>query len=163
MSIEGTPCGSRSTPEWPHNHDNARQCIRQGFLHLPTYRCSFSCIAKSLTPSTRHTNATAEHAKHAFRSKRSDCVARCVQPEPPPPPPIRDLPGFRRRLAWSEKSDDEPHPQDVRLIIWELLIGQEHENDVLHLQRVDGILRHRRCSSEDHDMLPFRHSCWGVF
>jgi hypothetical protein len=78
------------------------------------------------------------------------------------------LPEFRRELT---TSTDEVHPQEqsllvsrlpveVRLIIWELTIGREHNNDVLHLQPVDGTLRHCRCFEPDSTALGFRHYCW---
>ena len=93
------------------------------------------------------------------------------RPVTPPEQPLRTLIGTRRRLTDPSIEEHHFHPQrqsallsripiELRLIIWEYAIGPEHENDVLHLEPADGILRYCRCYEKDHTKLPFRHLCW---
>lgn len=51
-------------------------------------------------------------------------------------------------------------PVGLRLLIWEHAIGRENANDILHLEPVDGTLRHCRCHESDLSKVPLRHVCW---
>ncbi|SMR45609.1 unnamed protein product [Zymoseptoria tritici ST99CH_1E4] len=81
----------------------------------------------------------------ASKPRTRGCVAYSAQPEVLPPVLIRDLPSSRRRLTISDTPEDERHlqeqsllltrlPIDIRVLIWELVIGPEHD-EVLHLSR----------------------------
>ncbi|KXT10261.1 hypothetical protein AC579_6613 [Pseudocercospora musae] len=51
-------------------------------------------------------------------------------------------------------------PVELRVVIWEYVLGPEDENDVLHLDLAEGRLWHCRCFDQDRIKLGFRHSCW---
>lgn len=52
-------------------------------------------------------------------------------------------------------------PVDVRLVIWEFVLGSEAPYNTIHLETVDGNLRSRRCFEDAADeKLGFRHECW---
>ncbi|EGP89674.1 uncharacterized protein MYCGRDRAFT_90331 [Zymoseptoria tritici IPO323] len=81
----------------------------------------------------------------ASKPRTRGCVAYSAQPEVLPPVLIRDLPSSRRRSTISDTPEDERHlqeqsllltrlPIDIRVLIWELVIGPEHD-EVLHLSR----------------------------
>ncbi|SMR45606.1 unnamed protein product [Zymoseptoria tritici ST99CH_1E4] len=101
-----------------------------------------------------------------------DCagIAEATSSQRPisPEPPVRELPELRRQLT---NLADDSHsqeqsllitrlPVDVRLIIWEFAMGREFEDDILHLQPVEGILRHCRCFVADRTDLSITHICW---
>ncbi|KXS99433.1 hypothetical protein AC578_8141 [Pseudocercospora eumusae] len=51
-------------------------------------------------------------------------------------------------------------PVELRVVIWEYVLGPKDENDVLHLDLADGTLWHCRCFDQDRIKLGFRHFCW---
>ena len=92
---------------------------------------------------------------------------------PPPEPSLRPLQQPRIRLPVSitnasiDPANSQAHsllltriPVELRLLIWEYTIGSADSNDVLHLEPVDGTLRHCRCHESDFSKLGFRHVCW---
>lgn len=97
---------------------------------------------------------------------------RSKPPPPPPEPPLRPLPVERARRL----SDVEGiHPQlqsalivripvEIRLLIWEHLLGRETDEDVLHLDLVNGSLGYARCCEpKPCCKLGHDHHCWGAF
>jgi len=51
-------------------------------------------------------------------------------------------------------------PAEIRLIIWEHVIGRKSDRDVLHVESVEGTLRYNRCWEQDNrDRLGFKHLC----
>lgn len=84
-------------------------------------------------------------------------------------PPIRPLPSPRpRRLTGVNIKHDQHQslliarlPAEVRVLIWEDVVGGEDDSDVLHLELADGILRHNRCYQRERQSLPcYQHDCW---
>ena len=82
--------------------------------------------------------------------------------------PLRPLPSCRPRRLTSV--DDTHHqlqsallarlPSEVRVLIWEHVVGRENDRDVLHLELADGILRYNRCYQRESELPDFRHDCW---
>lgn len=88
-----------------------------------------------------------------------------------PEPSTQSLPEHReRRLTASEGTQLQLQsslisriPVEIRLLIWEHLLGREADDDVLHLDLANGNLNYVRCfESKPCDKLGFRHQCWGV-
>ncbi|KAF2722594.1 hypothetical protein K431DRAFT_41689 [Polychaeton citri CBS 116435] len=83
-------------------------------------------------------------------------------------PPLRPLPSCRpRRLTSVEDTHDQLQsaliarlPAEVRVLIWEHVVGSEDDRDVLHLELADGILRHNRCYERESGLPDFQHDCW---
>jgi len=83
-------------------------------------------------------------------------------------PPLRPLPRSRpRRLsnvdgthAQSQSALIARIPVEVRMLIWEHVVGRSHDGDVLHIELADGILRHYRCYEPDSELPVFQHNCW---
>lgn len=109
------------------------------------------------------------------RRKKNEQRASGQRPKglpPPPEPQLRPLPLERaRRLSDVEGSHAQLQsaliariPIEIRLLIWEHLLGRETEDDVLHLDLVDGSLGHVRCyESKPCYKLGHDHHCWGAF
>lgn len=53
-------------------------------------------------------------------------------------------------------------PPEIRVLIWAHVIGRENDQDVLHLNLADGILRYNRCYEPESELPVFQHSCWGA-
>jgi hypothetical protein len=83
-------------------------------------------------------------------------------------PPLRPLPSCRpRRLTGVENTYNQLQsvliarlPAEVRVLIWEHVVGRENDEDVLHLELADGILRYNRCYERESGLPNFRHACW---
>jgi hypothetical protein len=83
-------------------------------------------------------------------------------------PPLRPLPPTRPRAL---TNTPQTHPQlqsaliarlppEIRILIWECVVGPEDARDVLHIEVGDGILRQNRCYQRDSIVLGFQHDCW---
>jgi hypothetical protein len=85
-------------------------------------------------------------------------------------PPLRPLPPTRpRRLTNTSQSHDQLQscliarlPPEIRLLIWEHVVGPKDGRDVLHIEVGDGILRQNRCYEQDSTALGFQHDCWSA-
>jgi hypothetical protein len=85
-------------------------------------------------------------------------------------PPLRPLPPTRpRRLTNTSQSHDQLQscliarlPPEIRLLIWEHVVGPKDSRDVLHIEVGDGILRQNRCYEQDSTALGFQHDCWSA-
>jgi hypothetical protein len=83
-------------------------------------------------------------------------------------PPLRALPSCRpRRLTNVDDTCQQLQsalitrlPAEVRVLIWERVVGSEDDRDVLHLELADGILRHNRCYERRGDLPNCKHDCW---
>jgi hypothetical protein len=83
-------------------------------------------------------------------------------------PPLCPLLSCRpRRLTGVEDTHDQLQsvliarlPAEVRVLIWEHVLGSESDRDVLHLELADGILRHNRCYERESGLPDFQHDCW---
>jgi hypothetical protein len=84
--------------------------------------------------------------------------------------PFRPLPPTRpRRLTNTSQSHDQLQsyliaclPPEIRLLIWEHVVGPKDGRDVLHIEVGDGILRQNRCYEQDSTALGFQHDCWSA-
>jgi hypothetical protein len=85
-------------------------------------------------------------------------------------PPLRPLPPTRPRAL---TNTPQTHPQlqsaliarlppEIRLLIWEHVVGPKDSRDVLHIEVGDGILRQNRCYEQDSTALGFQHACWSA-
>ena len=111
--------------------------------------------------------------RHNRRKDEARASRRRPEPSPPPPePPLRPLPLARsRRLTDAEGSHTQLQsaliaqiPVEIRLVIWEYLLGRETDQDVLHLNVIDGTLGHVRCyESKPCHALGHDHRCWELF
>jgi hypothetical protein len=85
-------------------------------------------------------------------------------------PPLRSLPLTRpRRLTNTSQSHAQLQsgliarlPPEIRILIWEHVVGPEDAKDVLHIEVGDGILRQNRCYQRDSTALGFQHDCWSA-
>lgn len=88
-----------------------------------------------------------------------------------PEPPLRPLPATRPGTPSSGPNLQAQCllltrlPVEIRLLIWELVLGRRYDDDCLHLDARDGILWYRQCWETnllvlDHDRGPTRHVCW---
>lgn len=108
--------------------------------------------------------------KHAFNPHPAT-RARGPSPEPSFRPLLPNGPRRQLTSGGDEPATVSPDPQlqsdfisripvELRLICWEYALGSDPEGDVLHLESVDGILRHCRCFEKDKTKFSFRHICW---
>lgn len=85
-----------------------------------------------------------------------------------PEPALRSLPLTRPSTPSSQATGQHQSPLfvllpvEIRLLIWEHVLGRTHDKDALHLDIRDGILRYRQCYEKDLSKLGFRHTCWGA-
>lgn len=85
-------------------------------------------------------------------------------------PPLRPLPRTRpRRLTNAPDTCDQLQssliarlPAEVRVIIWEYVVGPEDNSEVLHIECADGIVRHNRCYQAQSKKVGFQHDCWSA-
>jgi hypothetical protein len=83
-------------------------------------------------------------------------------------PPLRPLPSCRpRRLTNVGDTHSQLQsvlitrlPAEIRVLIWQHVVGSEDDRDVLHLELADGILRHNRCYEHRSDLPNCKHACW---
>lgn len=83
-------------------------------------------------------------------------------------PSPRPLPTSRpRRLTDAQDADDQRQsaliarlPVEIRVLIWELVVGREDDSDVLHMEKADGVLRYNHCFQRDLDLPGIQHRCW---
>jgi hypothetical protein len=83
-------------------------------------------------------------------------------------PPLRALPSCRpRRLTNVGDTHQQLQsalmtrlPAEIRVLIWEHVVGREDDRDVLHLEPADGILRYNRCYEQWSDLPNCKHDCW---
>jgi hypothetical protein len=82
-------------------------------------------------------------------------------------PPLRSLPPTRPRRLTNTSSHDQLQscliarlPPEIRLLIWEHVVGPKDGRDVLHMEVGDGILRQNRCYQQDSTAQGFQHDCW---
>lgn len=83
-------------------------------------------------------------------------------------PPLRPLPPSRpRRLTDSQNIHSQQQsaliarlPVEIRVLIWEYVVGPENDRDVLHIELADGTLRHNRCYQRETEVPAFQHDCW---
>lgn len=83
-------------------------------------------------------------------------------------PPLRPLPGSRqRRLTNADDTNSQLQshlvaqlPTEIRVQIWRHVVGRENDEDVLHFELADGILRHNRCYQRESTSPGFQHNCW---
>lgn len=83
-------------------------------------------------------------------------------------PPIRPLRTSRPRcLTNTGGTHDQLQscliarlPAEIRIQIWQHVVGRENDKDVLHFELADGILRHNRCYERESTLPGFKHDCW---
>jgi hypothetical protein len=82
--------------------------------------------------------------------------------------PLRPLPPTRPR-ALTNTSQTHPQlqsaliarlPPEIRILIWEHIVGPKDAQDVLHIEVGDGILRQNRCYQQSNTAPGFQHDCW---
>lgn len=81
--------------------------------------------------------------------------------------PVQPLPATRpRSLSNSEPNQNQSLllsrlPIEIRLLLWTRVVGQNDQNDVLHLDLEAGGIKHQRCcEAKQDDKLGFEHDCW---
>lgn len=85
-------------------------------------------------------------------------------------PPVRPLPTVRPRALTElpchpqgQSSLISRLPQELRIIIWTKVLGRRDNDDVLHLDLADGVVKYQRCSELTFsEQFGFRHHCWST-
>ena len=142
----------------------SRWKLERAALWIVCCPCIVVCVPLHILSNKKRNKRKAEQKA---RDERLD-------PRPPPQTPLLPLPAERaRRLTHAESHHTQQQsaliiriPVEVRLLIWEHLLGRETNDDVLHLDLSHGSLGHVRCyesATARLCKLGYQHDCWKAF